>query len=172
MRTIVMLMFLFIAGPCNAEDPLETLNTVEDTLTTMERNLRNKAVEQGARKAYSNSTSARLRELPGKELYFASDEPLAALGWVTVRPCPSVQAAPAPQACAHVVGEAGGYYWETRAAVAGDLRPGVVVVGQQGKDGTWFMARVTDISELRSGYVAVSAPFKAPVNRLRIIEGS
>ena len=43
MRTILMLIFILIAGPCLAEDPLETLNTVEDAVTSMEQVLHARA---------------------------------------------------------------------------------------------------------------------------------
>ena len=80
MRTVVMLICLLVAGTCHAEDPLETLNTVEDTLSTMERTLHNLAdrrVEEGAGTgSVLAGQSARQEELTDQELYFVSDEPL------------------------------------------------------------------------------------------------
>lgn len=43
MRAIVMLMVLSIAVTCYAEDPLESLNSVEDTLRAMEKSLESQA---------------------------------------------------------------------------------------------------------------------------------
>jgi len=43
MRAIVMLMVLAIAVTCYAEDPLESLNSVEDTLRAMEKSLESQA---------------------------------------------------------------------------------------------------------------------------------
>jgi len=47
MRAIAMLLFLLLAGTCYADEPLETLNTVEDTLTTMEKTLDAQAWDDG-----------------------------------------------------------------------------------------------------------------------------
>jgi hypothetical protein len=173
-----MLLILLIAGPCYAEDPLETLNTVEDTLNTMERTLDAQAAgqDEGAvdRDLTEPDAGARQKEPPAKERYFVSDEPLGARGWVAARPCPKESRAfkgvQGPESCADAAGDAGGYFWESRSALAADLRPGTLVVATQAKKGSWFIARVTDLTELRNGYVGVSAPFKAPVQGLRIIE--
>ena len=163
MRTIVMLTCLLIAGTCHAEDPLETLNTVEDTVSTMERTLQSHAdrrVESGI--------------LPDQELYFVSDEPLGARGWVLVRPCPREsrpnQVPTGAESCAEVTGDRGGYFWPSSEASAAELKPGVAVIAHLAKEGTWFLARVTDVSELSGGFVSVSAPFKVPVKGLRIVE--
>lgn len=47
MRAVVMLMFLSVAVPCYAEDPLEGLNTIEETLTLMEKSLEAQAWDGG-----------------------------------------------------------------------------------------------------------------------------
>jgi hypothetical protein len=51
MRTISMLTLLLIAVPCFADDPLETLNTVEDTLSTMTQVLKTQAAEEAQSRA-------------------------------------------------------------------------------------------------------------------------
>jgi len=71
--------------------------------------------------------------------------------------------------CADEAGEAGGYFWASRAAAAADLKPGVVVMGRQARKGNWVLATVTDVSEVGSGYLAVSAPFKLQLKGLRIL---
>lgn len=48
MRAIAMLLFLSMAGTCFAEDPLETLNTVEDTISAMSQTLRRGPGGEGA----------------------------------------------------------------------------------------------------------------------------
>lgn len=40
MRLLLVLLFLSIAGTSFAEDPLESLNTVEDTVSTMQHTLK------------------------------------------------------------------------------------------------------------------------------------
>src|SRR6185369_13426541 len=103
-RVAFMLFLLLVAGPCYAEDPLETLNTVEDTLSTMERTLQAQqfpGAEKGAGR--EGSASVGQGEEHGKELYFVSEEPLGATGWVAVRPClvrGGLPLLPGPEVCA------------------------------------------------------------------------
>ena len=64
MRAIVMLMLLAIAVPCYAEDPLESLNSVEDTLRAMEMSLESQAWNgDDATNAESNSLRKELEPL-------------------------------------------------------------------------------------------------------------
>lgn len=176
MRTILMLIFILFAGPCHAEDPLETLNTIEDTLSTMAHTLNAQAAHQGesAEERELAGSGGERGELAGREIYFVSNEPLGERDWVAVRPCPggigAAGIARAPESCAEVAGDAGGYFWKSRAALAADLKPGVLVVARQTKEGAWFVGRVTDVSQLHSGYVEAAAPFKVPVQGLRVIE--
>ena len=176
MRTILILIFILIAGPCHAEDPLETLNTVEDTLSTMAHTLNAQAAQQGesAEERELAGSGGERGELTGREIYFVSNEPLGERDWVAVRPCPggigAAGIARAPESCAEMAGDAGGYFWKSRAALTADLKSGVLVVARQTKEGAWFVGRVTDVSQLHSGYVEAAAPFKVPVQGLRIIE--
>ena len=56
MRAVVMLMFLSVAVPCYAEDPLEGLNTIEETLTLMEKSLEAQAWDGGDGAVASGTT--------------------------------------------------------------------------------------------------------------------
>lgn len=155
MRAIALLLFLSVAATCYAEDPLESLNTVEDTLTTMEQTLKARAAEQG------------------DVVYFVAKEPLGSRGWVTARMCnedgengeadPSCRPEPRPQERNLV--------WKSRTAHPSELRPGAVVIAHDArKEGSWVVARVVDVAEVENGYVAISAGFKAKVRSLRIVE--
>lgn len=179
MRAIVMLIFLLIAGNCWAEDPLETLNTVEDTLSTMERTLGHPSerAERAVSQAGAGSAGAREPFRFGPELYFVSDESLGVRGWVKVRLCSAEETlsphAPAAESCSSQRSEAVGvenYYWKGRAAQAAELRPGLLVVARDtANDGEWYLSRITGISEIDSGFVALSAPFRAQLTHLRIV---
>jgi hypothetical protein len=160
MRAIVMLMILFVAGTCYAEDPLETLNTVEDTLSTMQHTLKAKSAEQPA------------------PLFFVSDDSLGSRGWVTARQCTEEGAVstvpPRPDSCVSQSDEregSGHHFWKSRAASPSELRPGVLVVAQDdSRDAGWVIAKVTSVAEIGSGYVEISAPFKAKLHSLRLVE--
>ena len=64
MRTIVVLIFMSIAGPCFAEDPLETLNTVEDTLSTMQQTLKTRIAEETKSRADKYIVEAAVKREP------------------------------------------------------------------------------------------------------------
>ncbi|HBG05660.1 MAG: hypothetical protein A2075_22575 [Geobacteraceae bacterium GWC2_58_44] len=180
MRAIVMLIFLSIAGTCYAEDPLEMLNTVEDTLSTMERTLEAQAWDPGASNAFRRVPDAAAMEetLWEEEMYFVSEEPVGAVGWIRVRPCDLETAvsllAPNPASCAPPDQEessGASRLWRSRAALPADLQPGVLIVAQDNaSNGAWFLAKITDVSDLESGYLAITAPFRAQVKGLRVIE--
>ena len=181
MRNVMMLLFLLIAGTCFAEDPLETLNTVEDTLSTMEQSRNARAAELGdssAARSRPGVDAVRAGIDYGEELYFVSDEPLGERGWVKVIPCTEEsifsQAAQDTESCAtSAVKPAApeGHFWKSRAAVASDLRAGLLIVAEdKSNNGGWFLAKITDLSELGLGRVAISAPFKAQLKNLRVVE--
>jgi len=177
MRAIVMLLLLSVSVPCYAEDPLESLNTVADTISTMEQTLRIRAEGKGA--GYYAGVSAPGERLPDDDrLYFVSDQTLGAGNWVAVKPCTEelaqAQVTSGDQSCAWqpdgTVAMAT-YFWKSRPAAPGELYVGKMVVAQdKSGDGGWVVTRITDLSELGSGYVAVSAPFKAPLKGLRVVE--
>ncbi len=76
------------------------------------------------------------------------------------------------------------YYWKTRIATKSDIKLGAVVIIFEGtnEDGvyqapedksqarsySWFMAKITDTSDLHKGYVTVSGGYKASIENLRI----
>jgi len=176
MRAVVMFLFLSVSVPCYAQDPLETLNTIEDTLSTMEQTLKLLESLKDDRSAASGVSS---EGVPlDDELYFVADRPLGLRDWVPVRPCTEeialAQAASDSRSCvwkADGTVALGGYYWRSRLAEPGDLRVGKVVVTREKiGDGAWVLAKITDISKLGSGYLAVTAPFPAPLKGLRVVE--
>lgn len=177
MRFFVMLLFLAIAVPCHAEDPLETLNTVEDTLSTMERTLKTRAGQKGDLASAAPWVASERLPLDDR-LYFVSDEALGADDWVAVRPCTEElamsQAVTDGQSCiAQADGSVamGRHYWKSRPAAPGDLRIGAFVVARdQAADGEWYVTRITNLSDLQAGFVAVTAPFRAPLRGLRVVE--
>lgn len=77
-------------------------------------------------------------------------------------------------------------FWiKTRIATKADLVPGTLVVifndngqndvymapenNQSARTGAWFLAKITDSSELFKGYVMVSGGYKADINNMRVI---
>jgi len=177
MRAIAMFLFLVIAVPCHAEDPLETLNTIEDTLNTMEQTLKMRAGHAGS--AASATAWGVSERLPlDDRLYFVSDEAVGADSWVAVTPCTEEFAASqgsgdARSCVAQPDGTVamGPYFWKSHPAAAQDLQVGAtVVVRDQSGDGGWVLATITDISQIESGFVATSGPFRAPLAGLRVVE--
>lgn len=176
MRALAMFILLTVAFPCYAEDPLESLNTVEDTLTTMEQTLRSRATH---RTTAALSMRGAMETLPQDErLYFVSDEALGEAEWVVARPCTEeVAVARAESDANSCVAQADGWvamgphYWKSRPALPGELRVGMVVVARdEAVDSGWFVATITDLAGLSIGFVKVSAPFRAAVKGLRIVE--
>ncbi len=76
------------------------------------------------------------------------------------------------------------HYWTTRRTDKGDLKLGTVVVAfdkqgekeiyvapdskEEGRGGSWFMAKITDLSDLYKGYVTVSGNYKVSLGNLRV----
>ncbi len=77
-------------------------------------------------------------------------------------------------------------FWaKTRLATKTDLVPGTLVVifndyqendvyqaprnNQEARTGAWFLAKITDVSELFKGYAMVSGGYKAGINNMRVI---
>lgn len=173
MRAFVVLLFIAIAVPCYAEDPLETLNTVEDTVNTMQRALKTRAEQRFAGPDAPGET------LPlDDRLYFISEEGIGASGYVAVRPCTEeialAQALSDAQSCVWQPDGSvalGNHFWKSRPALAGELRLGALVVARESEgEGGWVLARITGLSTLGNGHVEISAPFRAALKGLRIVE--
>lgn len=171
MRAVAIFAFLVIAVPCHAEDPLESLNSVKDTIATMEQTLKQRSGPGNALSAVVAS-----ERLPVDDrLYFTSDEALDGNDWVVARPCTEevARSRSENQSC---VGQndgtvsMSGHVWKSRPATAADIEIGAVVVVQDVSGGGWYLTRVTDISEKRNGYVATAVPYRAPVKGLRVVE--
>ena len=77
------------------------------------------------------------------------------------------------------------HFWQTRIAAQSELRLGLQVIIFEGhhrgsvylapqskeraRGSSWFMARITDTSDLYKGYVTVSGNYKVAVDNLRVI---
>lgn len=175
MSVLVMLIFIAIAVPCHAEDPLESLNTVEDTLSTMQRTLRVREENRSVEAALAEASMQRLPE--DDHLYFVADEEIGSNGWLGVRPCTEELAATGePETSQSCVRQSdgtvvmGSHYWKSRPASAADLRPGALVVIRDESGDGWILARITDLAALGKGEVGVSAPFAAALKGLRVVE--
>ncbi len=76
------------------------------------------------------------------------------------------------------------YYWQTRIATPDDFKLGtVVIIFEQGGDNeiyrapktkeearqvNWFMAKITDVSDLYKKYVTVSGGYKTSIDNMRV----
>ena len=180
MRIAVMLMFLFTAATCYADDPLETLNTVQDTVSTMEQALKARSAEHAPSTVASadGGHGADSCALADRKMYFISDQTFGENNWVRVRICSGPEAATSAKEDVAPCGGAEGkpavsnrYIWKTRLALASDLQRGVtVIVPDKAGTGDWYLAKIADVSEIESGYVAVTAPVKAQLKSLRVVE--
>jgi len=179
MPIISMLLLLSCAATCFADDPLESLNTAEDPMSTMEHFF-DRAARQGNGNADGSRSgnAGKQQRTHNKIIYFVGEQPLDAHGWVRVMPCTEEgalsQAAPYPQSCVpptEQMRRRGSYFWKTREASPADLQPGVVVVARdKATDGAWYLARITDVSEAASGYLAVSAPCRVKIGSIRVVD--
>ncbi len=77
------------------------------------------------------------------------------------------------------------YFWKTRVAVPADIKIGTLVIVldiagdesiyrapenyEEAKTTAWFMAKITDISDLYKGYVMVSGGYKVNPKAIRVI---
>lgn len=114
MRAIVMLMVLSIAVPCYADDPLETLNTVDDTLRIMERSLEAQAWRGADDKGVAviaGKDAGRKGSSLDRELVPAADEAVGAEGSALAKPTGAgdmvLVPGPDPDNCALSVEDAG-----------------------------------------------------------------
>jgi hypothetical protein len=76
------------------------------------------------------------------------------------------------------------YFWRTRVATASDLKVGKVVIASEAHSAeggvysgpenkseayeSWFMSKITDMSEKHKGYVTVAGNYKVSIDALRI----
>ena len=76
------------------------------------------------------------------------------------------------------------YYYRTRIATSSDIRMGAVIIAldvagdeevyrapeskEEARTAPWFMAKITDVSDLHKGYVTVSGGYKVSVEALRV----
>ena len=171
MRLIAMLIFLSFAATCYADDPLESLNSVDDTLYVMEQTL---DAQAWSHQDDDEGSADRFVE----EVYFVSNEPLAPIGWIKAWPCTLESAAsfliPDFVDCKQPEGEGEtgrSRLWKSRQPVSVDLQPGVLVFAQDlDNGGGWFLTKITGVSDLANGYVEVAAPFRAQVKGIRVAE--
>lgn len=76
-------------------------------------------------------------------------------------------------------------YWSTRIATKEELKIGLVVIAldvcgdqdvyrapenkEEARTSPWFMAKITDVSDMYKGYVTVSGGYKVSLGNLRVI---
>lgn len=170
MRAIVLLTLILFAGICHAEDPLESLNSIQDTVAAMEQTLDAQAWDP---EAGNDRVDAFI-----EDVYFVSYEPLAPTGWVKAWPCTLESAvsfiAPDFIDCKPPEGEdesGRSRLWRSRQPISLDLQPGVLVLAQDlDNGGAWFLTKITGVYDITNGYVEVAAPFRAQVKGLRVVE--
>lgn len=79
------------------------------------------------------------------------------------------------------------HFWQTRAASQKELKLGMLVIAfndnhhndiydaparkDRARGGSWFMARITDTSDLYKGYVTVSGNYKVSPRNIRVLVG-
>ena len=77
------------------------------------------------------------------------------------------------------------HFWQTRIASQNELRLGLAVIAfndhhrdagydapdrkDRARGGSWFMAKITDMSDMYKGYVTVSGNYKVTLRNLRVI---
>ncbi len=77
------------------------------------------------------------------------------------------------------------HYWQSRVASPNELKLGMLVIAfndqrrndiyapptskSQARGGNWFMARITDMSDLYKGYLTVSGNYKVSPGNLRVL---
>lgn len=77
------------------------------------------------------------------------------------------------------------YYWSTRIATKEEIKLGLLVIvfevcgdndvyrapesKEEARTGPWFMAKVTDVSDMFRGFVTVSGGYKIALTNLRVI---
>jgi hypothetical protein len=76
------------------------------------------------------------------------------------------------------------FFWKTRILSEKEIKIGLEVIALEVSDGevyrapenkdeaihnNWFMAKITDVSDLYKGYVTVSGGYKVKVNNMRVI---
>jgi hypothetical protein len=78
------------------------------------------------------------------------------------------------------------HYYQSRIAREGDIRLGTLVIAFEGRadenvylppetkeearGGSWFLAKVTDVSDLYRGHATVSGNYKISLKNLRILQ--
>jgi len=76
------------------------------------------------------------------------------------------------------------YYYKTRIAAKEELKIGLLVIACEANDGeayrvpeskdeaissSWFMAKITDVSDMFKGYVTVSGGYKIRLDNMRVV---
>lgn len=76
------------------------------------------------------------------------------------------------------------FYWKTRILAEKEIKTGIIIIAFEISDGdiyrapenkdeamqnNWFMAKITDVSDMYKGYVTVSGGYKVKINNMRAI---
>jgi hypothetical protein len=124
------------------------------------------------------------------DVVFVSPEPFKGSGWIYVK---AAKVVTAPSAKTKNEGQfmkidSGEeiwtkYYWKTRIATEKELKIGLVIIAferadgdmykspedkSQAMTGSWFMAKITDMSDKYQGYVTVSGGYKINLENIRV----
>lgn len=189
--TLFMWMAMSVAATAMALDPGEVEKLVIDAART--------ATQESPAVPADEAAPAREPSAPGeddhyiqRDDFFISEQPLGQHEWIYVQLSKMVTS---PSSKTKGEGEffrvTDGNkqwtrnFWKSRIAHAGELRLGTVAIIFEGasrdgvyfapdtkdtaRSGSWFMAKVTDLSDLYKGYVTVSGGYKASPKNLRVI---
>ena len=76
------------------------------------------------------------------------------------------------------------FFWKTRILTEKEIKTGIIVIAFEASDGdvyrapenkdeamqnNWFMAKITDVSDMYKGYVTVSGGYKVKINNMRAL---
>ena len=123
--------------------------------------------------------------------YFVATEPLGQSSWIYVKLAkmvtpPATQTKQEAEFYQIIDGNKlwTKHYWKTRRANKGELKLGAVVVAfekqgenevyfapeskEESRGGSWFMAKITDVSDLYKNFVTVSGNYKVSIGNLRV----
>ena len=144
-----------------------------------------------SKKKYSGGDTAGDAQYIQPDDFFISEEPFKGQNWIRVTlakqlKAPSAQTKSEGQFMQVLDGKEvwTKYYYRTRIATSSDIRMGAVIIAldvcgdeevyrapeskEDARTSPWFMAKITDVSDLHKGFVTVSGGYKVSVEALRI----
>lgn len=144
---------------------------------------------KGSKNKYSGGSTGDNHYIDS-DVIFVSSEPFKGSGWIYVKTArvvtpPSAKTKNEGQYMIISDGEEiwTKYHWKTRIASEKELKIGLVIIAfERGEDGlyhspedksqalsySWFMAKITDLSDKHKGYVTVSGGYKISLENIRV----